>query len=452
MLGVQLVPVCIVRVFYSRESMSPCAVFRNAASVLIILAACAPFCPAQKPAGNETTNGEELKFVVYLSRHGVRSPTGKPAQYNPYSAAPWPEWSVPPGHLTDHGYKLMMLFGSYDRARLAAAGLLAPAGCADVGQVTILADSDQRTRETGKAIAQGMFPGCAVDVHALPENTDDPLFHPPLPDGPIRELALAAVAGRIGGDPSNLTDAYRPQLTALDQILAGCGQGTAGGRKSLFDIPSTLTSGKGDHPIDLKGPLSVASTLSENLLLEYTDGMKSPELAWGCMDESALRSIMQLHASAEDFVQRTPVIARMYASNLLDQIRKAMEQSATAKPVAGAAGKPDDRVLFLVGHDTNIATVAGALGLTWIIDGRRDDTPPGGALVFALWRSRANGKFFVRVTYTAQTLEQMRAMQTLSLIRPPPDVSVFVPGCSGPDGSCEWSDFQSVIQGLFQSR
>jgi 4-phytase/acid phosphatase len=425
--------------------MSPCAVFRNVASVLIILAASTSFCHAQKSAGVVTTNGEQLKFVFYLSRHGVRSPTGKPAQYNSYSAAPWPEWSVPPGYLTAHGYKLMTLFGSYDRAKLAADGLLASTGCADAGHVTMIADSDQRTRETGKAIAEGMFPGCAVDVHALPEGTNDPLFHSPLSEDSTRELALAAVDGRLGGDPNHLTEAYRPQLAALEQILAGCGHATATQRTSLFDIPASLASGKGDHPIELKGPLSVASTLSENLLLEYTEGMKPPQLAWGCLDEPTLRNIMQLHAAAADFAQRTPVIARMYASNLLDSILKAMEQSAEAKQVTGAPGKPDDRALFLVGHDTNIASVAGALGLTWIIDGRRDDTPPGSALVFELWRS-ASGNYSVRVFYTAQTLDQMRDFAVLSLSSPPVRAPVFVPGCGLRDQSCTLGGFSAVLQ------
>ena len=51
-----------------------------------------------------------LRFCI-LTRHGVRSPTRKPAQYASYSAAPWPEWSVQPGYPTEHGYELMKMKG-----------------------------------------------------------------------------------------------------------------------------------------------------------------------------------------------------------------------------------------------------------------------------------------------------------------------------------------------------
>ena len=117
------------------------------------------------PAQNAGGSGEKLQFVIYLSRHGVRSPTKKPGEYARFAAAPWPEWPVQPGYLTPHGYELMKFFGAYDRVKLADEGLLAPAGCDDATRVTILADSDQRTRETGKALAEGLMPGCAVQTH-----------------------------------------------------------------------------------------------------------------------------------------------------------------------------------------------------------------------------------------------------------------------------------------------
>jgi 4-phytase / acid phosphatase len=390
--------------------------------------------------------GEQLQFAVYLSRHGVRSPTGKPEQYNPYSALPWPRWSVPPGYLTEHGYRLMVLFGQYDRGILAAQGLLAPSGCDDRVRVTIIADSDERTRETGKAVAEGMFPACAPEVHARTEGTDDPLFHPSNPPiGPQdRALALAAVKGRIGDDPAGLTEVYRTELEALDKILAGCGPNQNPIRKTLLDIPSSLTPGKGDRPVELHGPLSLASTLSENLLLEYTEGFQGAGLAWGCMDEAALRGAMQLHAAAAEYAQRTPEISRLYAENLLNAIVKSMDQSVGNKPVAGALGKPGDRVLFLVGHDTNIAAVAGTLGLNWIVDGLRDDTPPGGALIFELWHSN-DGAYRVRLAYTAQTLQQMRETQSLTPDSRPARVQLFVPGCSRADDSCTWNGFSALV-------
>jgi len=65
---------------------------------------------------SETTPvAPKLRFVVILTRHGVRSPTWTLADLNMYSSQPWPDWEVAPGHLTPQGYKLMTLLGSYYR-------------------------------------------------------------------------------------------------------------------------------------------------------------------------------------------------------------------------------------------------------------------------------------------------------------------------------------------------
>ena len=79
---------------------------------------------SSQPSRTADTQGAELKYVVYLSRHGVRSPTGKTSQYNPYSTGLWPDWPVKPGYLTPHGFHLMEVFGAFDRMQLAKQGLL----------------------------------------------------------------------------------------------------------------------------------------------------------------------------------------------------------------------------------------------------------------------------------------------------------------------------------------
>jgi 4-phytase / acid phosphatase len=407
---------------------------------------------ATKPSPPKASGSEKLRFVVLVSRHGVRSPTGKTDQLNQYSAQPWPAWSVPPGYLTEHGAKLMTLFGAYDREMLSKQGLLTVDGCDDADQITILADSDQRTRESGRALAAGLMPGCQVQVHALAEGTPDPLFHP-LEAGEShadKELATAALSGRIGNDPAGLVEAYRPQLQALEDVLtgsisAGASASTPSAPKlSLFDISSSIGPGKGGHLVDLRSPLETAATMSENLMLEYTEGMS--RVGWGRIDASKLRELLQLHTASADLERRTPYLARIQSAGMLGSILDSMQQAITQKPVSRALGKPSDRLLILVGHDTNLANISGALDLSWLIDGRRDDTPPGGALVFELWQQGATSSYAVRTYYTAQTLDQMRHATLLSLASSPDRVPVFVPGCSKPDASCEWKRFQSIVR------
>ena len=415
----------------------------------------APLAAAQSFATPAANRDADLQLVVVLSRHGVRAPIGASALYGQYAAAPWPTWDVPPAYLTAHGYQLMKLFGAWDRTEFSSENLFAPTGCADAAHVSIVADSDQRTRETGKALAEGMFPGCDIAVHAGTEGTNDPLFRP-IEAGavhPDTALATAAVAGRIGGNPNNLTELYRSQLTLLDHVLAGCGHAPANApRTSIFSVPASLAPGSGDSPAALRGPVTTAATMAENLLLEYTQGMSQADTGWGCIDAATLRTIMQVNSANWDYAKRTPAIARIYASTILDRILKTMEQSVNGGgvnggSVSGALGKPGDRLVILVGHDTNIVTVAGTLDIDWIFDGRVDDTPPGGALFFELWRPRDGGKPFVRLEYMAQTLEQMRNSEALTSQNPPAIAPIFVPGCSRQDLSCTWEGFSAAVRG-----
>ncbi len=402
----------------------------------LVLFLVAPFAPAQQLSATSDPRDADLQLVVMLSRHGVRSPIGLPDRYGKYSAAPWPAWDVPPSYLTAHGYQLMKLFGVWDRTRFASEGLFAATGCADATRITIVADTDQRTRETGNALAEGMFPGCSIEVHALPDGAKDPLFSglksgAAHPDG---ALTTAAVLGRVGGSYNNLATAYSAQLGVLDNILAGCGHAPANAKRtSLFAIP------------DAHERVASAATIAENLLLEYTTGMSQADTGWGCLDGATLRTVMQVNNANWDYGTRTPAVARPRASLLLDRILKTIEQGATGAAVPGAIGKPGDRLVLLVGHDTNIATVAGALGIDWVEDGRVDDTPPGGALLFELWRPRDGSKPFVRLEYTAQTLEQMRNAEPLTAANPPAQAPIFVPGCSRADFACAWDGFSAAM-------
>ena len=395
----------------------------------------------------------QLRYVVIIARHGVRSPTWKAERLNQYSTEPWPEWSVPPGNLTPHGRALMKLLGAFYREWLSGEGLLHQTGCEDESRVYVYADAEQRTLESSRALAETLLPGCAVAVHSQPPGNKDPLFDP-LEGGmakPDWEPAARAVRERLADPSGRFRDLHRADFETLEFVLTGGGSAP----QKRIEPPEEISVSVTAKGLQLNEPWSAASTLSENLLLEYTEGMQGKDLGWGRLDANALFRVLELHALYADLMRRTYYLAHARGSNLLYHLLGSMEQAASGKSVAGALDPPGTAVLIVSGHDTNLSNLSGMLGLSWRLPGYQpDDTPPGGALIFSLWQRPEGGEYYVRAEYLAQTLEQMRNSTPLSMAAPPAKEDVTVKGCESAavNLGCSWNAFAKSLQAAIDAR
>jgi 4-phytase/acid phosphatase len=377
--------------------------------------------------------GDELRLVIILTRHGVRSPLQTAETLAKYAAQPWPKWESAPSVQTPHGNQLMAMMGDYYRQRFLRSGLLSGDPAVDGLLVFLRADNDQRTIETARILGRALVPVGEPEVHALAEGTVDPLFRPVLAGvgHPDPELAAAAVLGRLGGDPRNIEKTYARQFTELRDILFG--PGTAPPEASGFDAPTTITAGHKEYLVDISGPLRAAEVTTDAFMLEYADGKPLADVGWGKVNGPVLTDLLSLHGLLFDLSSRTYYPAQVNASNLASHIVDSLEQGALGEPVPGALGPAGERIIVLAGHDSNIAAIGGLFGMDWLLpDTQMNPLLPGGALVFELWRRGGPQEdFYVRTSYVAQSLDDQRNATALSLDHPPGRAPIFVPACGG---------------------
>jgi 4-phytase / acid phosphatase len=407
--------------------------------------------PWRAPAPAAAEPALVLDRVIVLQRHGIRPPTKSAADLAPYATQSWPDWPVPPGHLTPHGANAIALLGQSLRQTYAHAGLFPAQGCPAGGSVFLWSDSaDQRTRASGDALAGGLFPGCGLTARHLADGATDPLFHPGeaglCPLDPRR--AQEAIGQRIAADPDRFGPAaYAQARTRLRDILvpapASCG--TVPDRRCVL-ATGTDTVATTPRGAKLDGPLAVGASMSENLLLEYAEGMPLADVGWGRADAATLAEILPLHDLFADLTRRTPLIAAHNGALLARQILAVAEGNTPAGFDHAAPIPATARFVTLLGHDTNLSNLAGILNISWTLPGQPDQTAPDTALAVEIWRDPQDNARYVRLVVHYQTLAQLRTLAPFDADHPAPHVEVPIPGC-GPSGSalCPLPRFHAIV-------
>lgn len=404
------------------------------------------------PAYAQSEPELKLESVVIVSRHGVRAPTKSTQLMQEITPDTWPGWPVKLGWLTLRGGELISYLGHYQRQRLVTDGLLAKNGCPKTGQVAIIADVDERTRKTGEAFAAGLAPNCAITVHTRSDTASpDPLFNP-LKTG-VCQLDKAnvteAILNRAGGSITNFTDHRQTAFHELERVL-NFPQSSLCLKREKQDESCSLTQvlpselKVSTDNVSLTGAVSLASMLTEIFLLQQAQGM--PEPGWGRItDSQQWNTLLSLHNAQFYLLQRTPEVARSRATPLLDLLLTALTPHNPQRQSYGVTLPTS--LLFIAGHDTNLANLGGALGLNWTLPGQPDNTPPGGELVFERWRRLSDNSQWIQVSLVFQTLQQMRDKARLSLDTPPGEVKLTLAECEerNAQGMCSLADFTQIV-------
>ena len=396
----------------------------------------------------QNDSGDELQAVVILARHGIRAPIESEIRGSAYNAQAWPAFPTEPGVITPHGAQALVLLGSYYRARYAS--LFQQQGFCD--GIYAEANTTSRTLASTQAMLAGMAPECKVKIQIKAAGQWNPLFSPAEPS-PMAAQVLDGTDGRVGDRWDWFSRAFARPLNALAGVMQAC-EGSACNRVPK-DLRTVQPAETGLRPDLAQSPPALGADFAEHFLLEYLEGLPMREVGWGRVDRGELDQLMEMNTRFHDFMLRTPIAAQVAGSDLAERILLTLESRAASVAKRGELGAPQQRIVLLDGHDSNLAWLGGLLRVDWALeDETLNATPPGGALVFELHRERRTGQSFVRLLFVGQTLDQMRLLVPLRDGVMPSVAPIFVPGCSGPAPyyACTLDGFRAVVTKAIDAR
>lgn len=390
----------------------------------------------------ETLDNYTLEQVVVFSRHGLRAPLASPTStLGKITPNQWPQWDTPASYLTTRGGVLESYFGHYFSEWLVDNKLLTENTCPSENEVYIYTNSLQRTIATGQYFTVGAFPGCIVPIiHKEKLGTMDPVFFPVISDdnpefkqAAITSINQTAHAKGIEGLNQKLNNTYQDLSNIINYTQStNC---LVDKQCDFTDLPTKIIIEKGKEP-GITGPLRTGTSIADAFILQYYEGAPLQDIAWGKIKNN--KQFEQLVAIKEHYntiLFGSPVIAKQVAANLINYINQTFSE------------KNHTKFTFLVGHDSNVASLFSALKIkSYTLPDQFETTPIGGKIVFQKWRDNHSGEALMKIEYFYQSTDQIRNLTQLNRNNPPHKVTLEMENCpTNTMGFCSFSTFKQII-------
>ena len=373
----------------------------------------------------------ELKEVVVMSRHNIRSPlTSGGAAYMRVTPYEWFAWTSPSSQLSLRGGVLETEMGQFFRKWVVDQGLLPDNYRPTDDEVLFYANSRQRTFATAKYFSAGFLPFANVEItHKLAEDKMDPVFTPQFTkmNDTYRQQVLSEIQALNGG-PQAWMESVQPTLTLMEQVLdmAHSPAALEGDTTHFWFDDTQFKIEKGSEP-KMTGGYTLANSVADALVLQCyeTESMT----AFGTeLTTEQWRAICAVKEVYDGLLFTTHAAAVNLAYPLVSRIREELNRD-------------DRKFMFLCGHDSNLASIGAALRLHYPVTENALElhTPIGSKLVFEKWSDGTEDYVAINLVYAA--LSQLQGCTLLSPDVPPMILPVTIEGlAANTDGLYRLSD------------
>ena len=375
----------------------------------------------------------ELKEVVVMSRHNIRSPLASGgAVHTRVTPHQWFTWSSPGSQLSLRGGVLETEMGQFFRKWVVSEGLLPDNYRPEGDEVLFYANSRQRTFATAKYFSAGFLPFANVEIlHKYEEDKMDPVFtaqFTKMNDG-YRQQVLAEMNAMHGG-PQAWMQSVQPALTLVEQVIDMAHSPAAENDTTHFWFDDTqFKIEKGDEP-KMTGGYKLANSVADALVLQCYES-ESMAVFGHELSLEQWRAICGIKEVYDGLLFTAHSAAVNLAYPLVSRIREELHHEGR-------------KFTFLCGHDCNLASIGAALRFVYPETEQALElhTPIGSKLVFEKW---SDGKEeFVAINLVYQSVGELQQHTLLSLEVPPVVLPVTVEGLiANDDGLYRLADLDS---------